>query len=199
MTIQPHLFVVSLGSSQSDHDVWMARPYFMIMSLGSDQSAHDDNPIVVIHAQLYERAIGLCPRRASSYAALAFAHQLLGDLDRAIECYHRSLGIRPDDAFAASMLSRALSEVLAVQAEAAERGGGGGWEEMVRTPGGGSDVAATPPMGGRRRSSGVGGLSSIAKVGESGLLDDDDDDEGAPMAMADDSYDLDDDDDDMAG
>lgn len=148
-----------------------------------------------INTQLYERAVGLCPRRASSYAALAFAHHLVGDLDRAIEYYHRSLGLRPDDAFAASMLSRALSEVLALQARAAEaaeqrrgKGGGGGWEEGM--------VAATPPMG--RRSSGLGCLSSIAMVGGSGGLLDADEEE-QPMAMADDSYDLDDDDDEMAG
>jgi tetratricopeptide (TPR) repeat protein len=141
--------------------------------------------------QLYERGVGLCPRRASSYAALAFTHQLLGELDVAIEYYHRALGLRPDDAFAATMLSRALSEVLALQAHAAEvqeraagQGAAPGWD-VLQTPGLHHDetAMATPPLAGR---SSIEGTSSLYQ----------------PMAMADDSYDLDDDDDDeeeMAG
>jgi len=37
----------------------------------------------------YEQAIGLCPRRSSSFAALAFTYHLQGSLDVAIEYYHR--------------------------------------------------------------------------------------------------------------
>ncbi len=107
------------------------------------------------------------------------------------------------------MLSRALSEVLLLQAEAATRqeqrrgagngaGGGAGagaaaqggaaWE-VLQTPG--SDEAATPPLAGRGAGAGAGaGLGRRSSVGASSI-------EGSstlyePMAMADDSYDLDD-------
>lgn len=62
--------------------------------------------------QYYEMAIGLCPRRASSFAALAFAHHLQGSLDLAIEYYHRALGLKPDDSFSSEMLFKALEDVL---------------------------------------------------------------------------------------
>lgn len=64
--------------------------------------------------QSYEMAIGLCPRRASSFAALAFTHHLRGSLDVAIEYYHRALGLKPDDTFSSEMLSRALQDALLV-------------------------------------------------------------------------------------
>lgn len=148
--------------------------------------------------------MGLCPRRASSYASLAFTHQLLGQLDLAIEYYHRALGLRPDDAFAASMLSRALSEALDLQAEAAaaqeQRGqwaaGASVSASVIRTPGVGE--GATPPFVAGRRS--VGGLSSVGGgelsfgAGGQSMM-------GMGMGM-DDSYDLDDDldeEDEMAG
>ena len=158
------------------------------------------------HKQLYERAVGLCPRRASSYASLAFTHQLLGQLDLAIEYYHRALGLRPDDAFAASMLSRALSEALDLQAEAAvqqeQRGQWVASASVIRTPGVGERTpgvgeGATPPFVTGRRS--VAGLSSVGggelSFGAGGQ---------SMMGMGmDDSYDLDDDDldeeDEMAG
>lgn len=143
--------------------------------------------------------MGLCPRRASSYASLAFTHQLLCQLDLAIEYYHRALGLRPDDAFAASMLSRALSEALDLQAEAAvqqeQRGQWVAAASVIRTPGMGE--GATPPFVAGRRS--VAGLSSVGRgelsFGAGGQ---------SMMGMGmDDSYDLDDDDldeeDEMAG
>jgi len=79
----------------------------------------------------YELALGLAPRRASTYVALAFTHQLRGELDRAIEYYHRALGFKSDDAFAAAMLSRALQDSVLV-------GGGGG-------RGGGGVGSLSPP------------------------------------------------------
>jgi len=70
----------------------------------------------------YELALGLAPKRASTYVALAFTHQLRGELDRAIEYYHRALGFKSGDAFAVAMLSRALGDAILV----GERGGEGG-------------------------------------------------------------------------
>jgi anaphase-promoting complex subunit 6 len=44
-------------------------------------------------------------------AALGFTHHLRGDVDAAIECYHRALGVEPRHAFASAMLHRALKEI----------------------------------------------------------------------------------------
>jgi anaphase-promoting complex subunit 6 len=49
--------------------------------------------------QHYETAIGFCPRRSSTYSALAFTYHLEGSLDLAIEYYHRALGLKSDDTF----------------------------------------------------------------------------------------------------
>ena len=66
----------------------------------------------------YERALSLAPRAASTYTALGFTHQLKGNfqsnMTEAIECYHKALGLRPDDAFAQEMLTLALIDQCAV-------------------------------------------------------------------------------------
>ena len=66
----------------------------------------------------YERALSLAPRVASTYTALGFTHQLKGNfqshMGEAIECYHKALGLRPDDTFAQEMLTLALIDQCAV-------------------------------------------------------------------------------------
>ena len=66
----------------------------------------------------YERALSLAPRAASTYTALGFTHQLKGNfqshMSEAIECYHKALGLRPDDTFAQEMLTLALIDQCAV-------------------------------------------------------------------------------------
>lgn len=61
----------------------------------------------------YSRALALSPRNPSTYTALGFTYHLMGELDVAIEYYHKSLGLKPEDAFADEMLKRALAEVFA--------------------------------------------------------------------------------------
>ena len=51
----------------------------------------------------FETALALEPRSASTLGALAFTHHLAGDLDRAIDTYHRALAARPDDTFCSEM------------------------------------------------------------------------------------------------
>lgn len=60
----------------------------------------------------YELALGLCPRRASTYTALGFTRHIQGNFDAAVEHYHQALGIRPTDTFASEMLRRALEDAL---------------------------------------------------------------------------------------
>lgn len=63
--------------------------------------------------QLYEQAIGLHAHNPTSHSGLAYTHHLMGDSAAAVEGYHKALGLRPDDAFAAEMLGAALREECA--------------------------------------------------------------------------------------
>ena len=66
----------------------------------------------------YEQALSLAPRDASTYTALGFTHQLKGNfqsrMEKAIECYHRALSLKPNDDFAQEMLTLALIDQCAV-------------------------------------------------------------------------------------
>ncbi|EOD11296.1 hypothetical protein EMIHUDRAFT_214582 [Emiliania huxleyi CCMP1516] len=58
----------------------------------------------------YRLALAIAPRNASTYAALGFTHHLRGDPDGAIELYHQSLSLKPDDTFTCEMLKEALKD-----------------------------------------------------------------------------------------
>jgi tetratricopeptide (TPR) repeat protein len=60
----------------------------------------------------YEVALRLCPSNASNYTSLGLTKQFLGDVDGAIDLYHRALSIKSDDNLAGEMLTRALRESL---------------------------------------------------------------------------------------
>ena len=120
----------------------------------------------------YERALSLAPRRAGTHTALGFTHQLKGNfqtnMSEAIECYHRALGLRPDDTFAQEMLTLALIDQCAVtmppynfvyvrgppleRFSGAEREGlgGGGRTGRAGRGGGGATRGVHPGGGGRR-------------------------------------------------
>ncbi|KAJ7299336.1 hypothetical protein O6H91_Y249500 [Diphasiastrum complanatum] len=57
---------------------------------------------------MYEKALALSPRGASTCAALGFTYHLQGNTGIAIEYYHKALGLKPDDTFTAEMLTVAL-------------------------------------------------------------------------------------------
>ena len=61
-------------------------------------------------AAYLEEALGVNAACASTHSALAFTQHCLGDIHHAIEGYHRALGLRADDSFAAEMLGRALRD-----------------------------------------------------------------------------------------
>ena len=60
----------------------------------------------------YRASLAINPRIASTYSALGFTVHLSGNLDAAIELYHQSLSLKPDDTFTCEMLSAALRDVL---------------------------------------------------------------------------------------
>ena len=157
----------------------------------------------------YERALSLAPRSASTYTALGFTHQLKGNfqshMGEAIECYHKALGLRPDDTFAQEMLTLALIDQCAVTMppyqfvaydpyeplpfaprKAAEAGGGEGGGTGPDAGGGTSGVRAAigAAGGGANRVGGAGSRAAPRAVpqgqaqdgGDGGRADDDDDD-----------------------
>ena len=64
--------------------------------------------------ECYQRALVLDPRNASTLVALGFTNHLQGNLDTAIEIYHKALSMKPNYSFASEMLSRALKMSLEV-------------------------------------------------------------------------------------
>ena len=60
----------------------------------------------------YRAALAISPRVASTYSALGFTEHLRGNLHEAIELYHQSLSLKPDDTFTCEMLTEALKDVL---------------------------------------------------------------------------------------
>lgn len=60
----------------------------------------------------YRAALAIHPHSASTYSALGFTHHLRGDVDLAIELYHQSLSLKPDDTFTSEMLTQALKDTI---------------------------------------------------------------------------------------
>ncbi len=58
----------------------------------------------------YEVALRMCPSNSSNYTSLGFTKQCQGNIDEAIDLYHKALGIKPDDSLAGEMLTIALHE-----------------------------------------------------------------------------------------
>ena len=63
----------------------------------------------------YREALAASPQIASTYSAIGFTYHLKGDLNTAIELYHQSLSLKPDDTFTSGMLSEALKELIEIE------------------------------------------------------------------------------------
>ncbi len=59
-------------------------------------------------AECYSAALALAPASPGTLAALGYVAQLAGDPRVAVEHYHASLALRPDDPFTTDMLRMAL-------------------------------------------------------------------------------------------
>lgn len=59
----------------------------------------------------YKLALARCPRSASGNVALGLTHHMLRDPIQAIECYHVSLGIRPEDTIVNELLTMAMQDM----------------------------------------------------------------------------------------
>ena len=63
-------------------------------------------------ASCFGRCVALCPKRHSTYSALGYTYHLMGNIDAAIQNYHKALAHKRDDPFSTEMLDRALKDSL---------------------------------------------------------------------------------------
>ena len=71
----------------------------------------------------YGAALGIAPSSPGTYVAIGYTNHLAGNLEEAIENYHKALGLRPEDSFAADMLAVAVEEECNAYSQELVRGG----------------------------------------------------------------------------
>eukprot|EP00761_Pharyngomonas_kirbyi_P003873 gb/GECH01003877.1/.p1 GENE.gb/GECH01003877.1/~~gb/GECH01003877.1/.p1 ORF type:complete len:631 (+),score=131.29 gb/GECH01003877.1/:1-1893(+) len=86
------------------NDIWQTAT----VNLGHTSRKLCDFPRSVAYL---EEGLAYAPQDHSVHAALGFAQHLSGDIDAAIESYHRALSLRPADSFVTEMLTRALQDM----------------------------------------------------------------------------------------
>ncbi len=69
---------------------------------------------------MFRKALSLDPSDAATHTALAFTLHLCGNLDEAVEIYHVSLSLCPDESLAAELLERALQDALCLHVQSVE-------------------------------------------------------------------------------
>eukprot|EP00325_Prymnesiales_sp_UTEX-LB-985_P008131 CAMPEP_0174710430 /NCGR_PEP_ID=MMETSP1094-20130205/12069_1 /TAXON_ID=156173 /ORGANISM="Chrysochromulina brevifilum, Strain UTEX LB 985" /LENGTH=330 /DNA_ID=CAMNT_0015909239 /DNA_START=12 /DNA_END=1004 /DNA_ORIENTATION=+ len=100
-------FFIKVADNSRDYDESVREP--SIFNLGH---AYRKKREFESAAYWYRQALAINPRVASTYSALGFTLHLSGELDAAIELYHQSLSLKPDDTFTCEMLSEALKDAL---------------------------------------------------------------------------------------
>ncbi|KAL1529343.1 hypothetical protein AB1Y20_000297 [Prymnesium parvum] len=100
-------FFLQVAQGSEDFDVQTREP--SIFNLGHAYRKKRDFDSAI---KWYREALAINPRLSCTYSALGFTHHLRGDLHIAIQLYHQSLSIKPDDTFTCEMLSEALKDSL---------------------------------------------------------------------------------------
>lgn len=59
----------------------------------------------------HHQALLLSPQSASTYAAIAFNHVLMGHTKEAVDWFHRALGLKNDDSFCTTMLNYVIEQL----------------------------------------------------------------------------------------
>ena len=67
------------------------------------------------HALCHCRALAINPGQPGTYSAFGYTNHLMGNLQEAVENYHSSLALKPDDAFTVEMLTIALQEYAGME------------------------------------------------------------------------------------
>jgi anaphase-promoting complex subunit 6 len=102
-------YFVQVAENCQEYDETVREPSIFNLGHAYRKKREFDNA-----AHWYRAALAINPRVASTYSALGFTLHLKGDLDAAIELYHQSLSLKPDDTFTCEMLSEALKDTLDV-------------------------------------------------------------------------------------
>ncbi|XP_046543202.1 cell division cycle protein 16 homolog [Haliotis rubra] len=62
--------------------------------------------------EYHKQAEMICPQNPSTYSAIGYVYSLMGDNMKAVDCFHRALGIRRDDAFSTTMLGHVIEALM---------------------------------------------------------------------------------------
>lgn len=63
--------------------------------------------------QYHEYALTLCPLTPSTYSAIGYVYVLMGQSLKAVDYFHKALGIRRDDSFSTTMLQQVFDVLIA--------------------------------------------------------------------------------------
>ncbi|XP_071085034.1 cell division cycle protein 16 homolog [Haliotis cracherodii] len=89
--------------------------------------------------EYHKQAEMICPQNPSTYSAIGYVYSLMGDNMKAVDYFHRALGIRRDDAFSTTMLGHVI-EALMMDMSPCE----GGEEEVPKFDNPKFKLVATP-------------------------------------------------------
>ena len=59
----------------------------------------------------YEKCLKINPKSPSTYTSLGFTYNLIGKINKALECYHKSSFLKSDDTFTNDLIKQAMEDV----------------------------------------------------------------------------------------
>lgn len=62
--------------------------------------------------EYHQQALVLDPLNPSTYSSIGFIHALMGNIQEAVDAFHRALGLRRDDTFTATMLGYVMEQLI---------------------------------------------------------------------------------------
>ncbi|KYM98209.1 Cell division cycle protein 16 like protein [Cyphomyrmex costatus] len=62
--------------------------------------------------EYHQQALVLDPLNPSTYSSIGFIHALMGNIQEAVDAFHRALGLRRDDTFTATMLGYVMQQLI---------------------------------------------------------------------------------------
>ncbi|XP_011872087.1 PREDICTED: cell division cycle protein 16 homolog [Vollenhovia emeryi] len=62
--------------------------------------------------EYHQQALVLDPLNPSTYSSIGFIHALMGNIQEAVDVFHRALGLRRDDTFTATMLGYVMEQLI---------------------------------------------------------------------------------------
>lgn len=97
--------VTRTGLSSSLSDKWES----LLNNLGHTHRKLGNYAESIVY---HKQALVLCPLNPSTYSALGYVQSLVGDLNNAVESFHKALGIRREDTFSTNMLTAVIEQLM---------------------------------------------------------------------------------------